>query len=588
LLALAGVDGARALLGRSHIQLVAEAAERGFLTGEHQTVHPLLRGFLLAKLRELDDEKVQAAVASAVGYLAERKRWDDCLFVLEHFPDDELILETLKQGLTDILDSGRIVRVSSWLTLAEKRVLRDPVFLLAEAEVALRQRNTRKAQALGERAGVSLGGDLAARAYLVAARATHLGDAASETRGLCERALEEAVLDSTRIDALWVAFTSAIEEIDSDADTILKQLQEFDATQPEHAARLRIAKGMLLCESGCIRDSVVQLELARELISKSADPFVRTNFTHRLAYAYLLSARYEEAISATGETIAEARSAGLQVVIDYDLLQRAAAYTGMRRLREAQRTIDEVQRRSAAASHFVLTNLVLQRVRLAIAAGDRERARRLVATQLTEGERAAFRGEVRGYRAVLSAALGDLNEAEDTLRGDEGAFDFAESRALRRVAQAIISIQRETESVEVVETLGGLISTGDADAVVIGYRVYPRLARLAVRADIELPMAKLLAMSRDFDIARSAGMTVPREIRPREPLSAREREVYDLLVQGRANHEIAKTLFISLSTTKVHVRHIFEKLGVHSRAEAARLASTELSVSQQPERRRAQ
>jgi DNA-binding NarL/FixJ family response regulator len=66
---------------------------------------------------------------------------------------------------------------------------------------------------------------------------------------------------------------------------------------------------------------------------------------------------------------------------------------------------------------------------------------------------------------------------------------------------------------------------------------------------------------------------MPRELQRSEGLSAREREVYEHLVQGRTNREIASALFISESTTKVHVRHIFEKLGVHSRAEAARLAS---------------
>jgi DNA-binding CsgD family transcriptional regulator len=73
------------------------------------------------------------------------------------------------------------------------------------------------------------------------------------------------------------------------------------------------------------------------------------------------------------------------------------------------------------------------------------------------------------------------------------------------------------------------------------------------------------------DLGRSAGLEMPRELRRDGGLSPREREVHDLLAQGRSNREIAKTLFISESTTKVHVRHIYEKLGVHTRAEAARV-----------------
>jgi ATP/maltotriose-dependent transcriptional regulator MalT len=52
-------------------------------------------------------------------------------------------------------------------------------------------------------------------------------------------------------------------------------------------------------------------------------------------------------------------------------------------------------------------------------------------------------------------------------------------------------------------------------------------------------------------------------------LSQREKEVLGLIVQGFRNPEIARTLFIAESTVKVHVRHIFEKLGVRTRAEAA-------------------
>jgi DNA-binding NarL/FixJ family response regulator len=51
-------------------------------------------------------------------------------------------------------------------------------------------------------------------------------------------------------------------------------------------------------------------------------------------------------------------------------------------------------------------------------------------------------------------------------------------------------------------------------------------------------------------------------------LSPRELEVLDLLAQGLKTRDIASLLYISESTVKVHVHHIFEKLDVRTRAEA--------------------
>ena len=53
-----------------------------------------------------------------------------------------------------------------------------------------------------------------------------------------------------------------------------------------------------------------------------------------------------------------------------------------------------------------------------------------------------------------------------------------------------------------------------------------------------------------------------------ERLTRREREILLLMSEGLSNPEIAKRLFISLSTTKVHVRHVFRKLGVRTRLQA--------------------
>ena len=54
-------------------------------------------------------------------------------------------------------------------------------------------------------------------------------------------------------------------------------------------------------------------------------------------------------------------------------------------------------------------------------------------------------------------------------------------------------------------------------------------------------------------------------------LSAREREVFDLLVEGLASKVIAVKLGISYKTVEVHRAHIREKLGATSLAELIRL-----------------
>ena len=52
-------------------------------------------------------------------------------------------------------------------------------------------------------------------------------------------------------------------------------------------------------------------------------------------------------------------------------------------------------------------------------------------------------------------------------------------------------------------------------------------------------------------------------------LSKRETEIVQLVARGLANKEIAAELSISVETVRVHLKHIYEKLHVRSRTEAA-------------------
>ncbi|MEM7658801.1 MAG: response regulator transcription factor [Bacteroidota bacterium] len=63
---------------------------------------------------------------------------------------------------------------------------------------------------------------------------------------------------------------------------------------------------------------------------------------------------------------------------------------------------------------------------------------------------------------------------------------------------------------------------------------------------------------------------VVRSFRPQSntPLSERETEVLNLLCKGENYRTIAEALFVSTNTIKAHIKNIYQKLEVNSRAEA--------------------
>jgi DNA-binding NarL/FixJ family response regulator len=62
-------------------------------------------------------------------------------------------------------------------------------------------------------------------------------------------------------------------------------------------------------------------------------------------------------------------------------------------------------------------------------------------------------------------------------------------------------------------------------------------------------------------------------------LTAREREILQLLAEGLSNADVAQRLFISQETVKSHVRHILAKLEADTRTQAVAIALRESIIS---------
>jgi DNA-binding NarL/FixJ family response regulator len=201
-----------------------------------------------------------------------------------------------------------------------------------------------------------------------------------------------------------------------------------------------------------------------------------------------------------------------------------------------------------------------------------------VRCHLDLGDVAAAIAAVERARALAAAVPVDL--AEMTADRSEAAVALATGDAGRAVAllrSALTASQAMRSPVYVAwceELLGlALDAAGDREGAA---------TELAIASEMSDELGALRHRDRiDADLRR-LGRTVHRRTRPGargargvEALTGRELEVAELIRSHATNREIGNELFLSLKTVETHVRNIFHKLGVTSRAEIARtLAAT--------------
>jgi two-component system, NarL family, response regulator LiaR len=131
--------------------------------------------------------------------------------------------------------------------------------------------------------------------------------------------------------------------------------------------------------------------------------------------------------------------------------------------------------------------------------------------------------------------------------------------------QAIRDELPEVEVIALTSVLEDASVTGAVRAGATGYLLKDTDSE-------ELRRAIKAATGGQVHLAPQAAARLMSEVRsPESPedLTERESEVLKLLARGRANRQIASSLFISEKTVKAHVSKILMKLGVRSRTQAA-------------------
>jgi LuxR family transcriptional regulator, maltose regulon positive regulatory protein len=554
--------------------IIERAIESGLATtGEESAeLHPLVREYLLAKLaRQQDaDERVRRAVLLSL----ERGLWDHAFELVTRFKAVDLLDELIERSFTSLLSSGRIATAEQIAAYGHLAAHVSPLVDLIDAELAFRNGLFSRAEAVAVRAAQHLREShrLASHAWWIAGQGAQLSFEDHKALRHFEKARETALTDEDLRNALWgVALTACQAEAPTATAFVQPLLARRDRSPID---QIRATAAEIVLERIVGSGASIQIDQALHALEPVTDPRIRTSFLNACAYYLILRAQYDDAQEIAERMRETADAYQLTWAQPHAYWALAAVALGRRQMAECNTWLRRVER-SADERKFgpLLLNASCLRARQLLALGRPESAWSALTVDETLPANRGMRGEFYAIKALTLAVMDDADESRAWAERARDLTSCIEVRAYVASASSVVALRGGASPTHVGQIMSEVGRIGVWDAFISTVRASPSLlGALGDAAPLEPTMIAALRRAYDFDLSRQLGLDIgrrPRAVTGPGRLSPRETEVLDLIGQGLSNHDIARALFISKSTVKVHVRHILDKTGARSRTEAA-------------------
>jgi LuxR family maltose regulon positive regulatory protein len=349
------------------------------------------------------------------------------------------------------------------------------------------------------------------------------------------------------------------------------------ADQPHLTLRAMASLGHVQAEWGLLRQAI---QTHREALKLASKPGHRPVPYAGLAYAGMAELLYEwndlaGALHHATECIGLSELGGRLSIVLAGRMVLALVYQAQGDVDRALETIQELERLAQRHGHaYVMAGIAELRVRLWLAQGSLAAASRWAQKHRlsSDHELKVTAREIEQIAvARVLAARGECGRALRLLARLQEAAEAAERMkiVIKIGALQALAFRVQGDMNEAVSTLERALSLAEPEGYVRTFVDEGEPMAILLRRALSQGIAPDYT-ARLLDALRERAAPVPPAVQPLiEPLTERELEVLRLIAAGLSNAEIARELVIAVSTVKTHINHIYGKLAVESRIQAA-------------------